>query len=67
MPAIDRFGLFEVIEAPGNNGMELTVLKLIPDVRQQEKHRMRIYEKNDTHLFCGHRNGSPLEIGSHLF
>ena len=24
---------------------------------------MRIYEKNDTHLFCGHWNGSPLEIG----
>ena len=24
---------------------------------------MRVYEQGDTHLFCGHWNGSPLEIG----
>jgi mannose-6-phosphate isomerase-like protein (cupin superfamily) len=24
---------------------------------------MRIYEKEGSHLFCGHWNGSPLEIG----
>lgn len=24
---------------------------------------MRIYEKEDSHLFCGHWNGSPIEIG----
>lgn len=24
---------------------------------------MQIYEKKDSHLFCGHWNGSPVEIG----
>lgn len=24
---------------------------------------MRIYERSGTHLFCGHWNGSPVEIG----
>ena len=24
---------------------------------------MRIYDRSDSHLFCGHWNGSPVEIG----
>lgn len=24
---------------------------------------MRLYKPSDSHLFCGHWNGSPLEIG----
>ncbi len=24
---------------------------------------MRVYQRTDSHLFCGHWNGSPVEIG----
>ena len=42
MPAIDRFRLFAVIEAPHNNGMHLTALRAAGDADAVELNRFAV-------------------------